>query len=336
MIVESVLDLTLGDVFLRLKDFQRSLDVCLKIEGLNLAGSIKLKPARAMIEDFEDRGVISPHSHRIIESSSGSLGIALSLVCRKKGYEFTCVTDANVPAVSEELMKAYGSEVIVIRERDEQGGYLGSRLRYIADRLSSDRSYFWPNQYANPSNPLSHYRFTAKEIHSAFPHLDFLFIGAGTTGTLVGCARYFAERSPNTKIIGVDTEGSVTFGGPPGPRWIPGLGTSQRPKIASSFNVADLLLISESRTVQSCHRLLDRFGLLAGASTGTVLAAVEDYGNRIPVGSTVVAVSADFGERYLGTVYDAAWAALHVGRAPSDTRHQRAVPHLVGPMERQS
>jgi 2,3-diaminopropionate biosynthesis protein SbnA len=323
MIVDSPLDVYMDDLYLRLAGFRGLGDVVLKLEGLNLAGSIKLKSARAMIEDLERSAGVSPETHKIIESSSGSLGVALSLVCRVKGYAFTCVTDANVSPAAEGLMRAYGSEVVIVTERDSTGGFLGSRLAYIAERLRTDSSYTWPNQYANPANPRAHYHGTAREIHEQFVQAppDFVFIGAGTTGTLVGCARYFAVHSPATRIVAVDTVGSVTFGHPPGPRFIPGLGTSQRPEIASTDNVSDLVTISEWETAEMCQAVLRRYGFLVGGSTGTVLAAIHQYGPHLPTDCSVVAVSPDFGDRYVTTVYDPAWVS-------STLTHRRSVRSL--------
>ena len=325
MIIESPLDVAVSELFLRLPGLRPEADVFLKLEGLNLSGSIKLKPARAMIEDCESRGLITPGTSRIIESSSGSLGVALSQVCRYKGYSFTCVTDPNISPSSVSLMRAYGAEVVVVDQLDHHSGYLGTRLEYIKTCMQSDPRYFWPNQYSNSSNPEAHYRSTAREIHSQVPDLDFLFVGAGTTGTLSGCARYFAEHSPRTRIVAVDTEGSITFGGPPGRRRIPGLGTSQRPAIASTWNVSDVVLVPESRTVEMCHRVLDRYGILVGGSTGTVLAALESYTGEIAAGSTVVAVSPDFCDRSLTTIYDPAWVAENITVDTKDP-HAMSVP----------
>jgi cysteine synthase A len=273
-----------------------------------------------MIEDLERQGLITTDTHSIIESSSGSLGVALSLVCRVKGYRFTCVTDPNITPACDALMRAYGSEVVVVRERDQQGGFLGTRLQYISDRLREDRGCFWPNQYANWANPLSHYHWTARQIHREFPDPDFIFIGAGTTGTLVGCARYFARHNPRTRIVAVDAAGSVTFGYPAGRRALAGLGTSCRPGITSTFNVADIVLIPEWRTVEVCKAVLERYGFLIGASTGTVLAAVQEYGARVPPGASVVVVSPDLGERYASTVYDPSWTDRNVEGANDSPR----------------
>jgi N-(2-amino-2-carboxyethyl)-L-glutamate synthase len=317
MIVDSPFDVHNDNLFFRLTDFGPGFDVFLKLEGLNLAGSIKLKPAVHMIEKLERRGVLRPGVSRVVESSSGNLGVALSLVCKAKGYSFTCVTDPNAPLATRRLIAAYGAELVVVGERDENGGYLHTRIRYIRRLLASDHSFVWTNQYANPANPESHHLSTAAEVDAAFPRVDWLFVGAGTTGTLGGCARYFAEHGPETRLVAVDTVGSVTFGHPAGRRHIPGLGSSRRPEILDLANVADVVLVPEAETVAACWEVRDRYGLLIGGSTGTVLAATRRASRDILPGDTVVAVSADLGDRYADTVYDPAWVREHIGVVPS-------------------
>lgn len=288
----------------------------LKLEGLNIAGSIKFKTALAMVEDLERRGIIRPETNTIIESSSGNLGVALSIVCCAKGYEFMCVTDPTASPGIADLIRAYGGRVVVITERDGQNGYLSNRIKYIERQVRAHPSMVWTNQYANPRNTLAHYRTTAREIHDQFPDLDVLFIGAGTTGTLTGCARYFGLHRPQVRIIAVDVVGSVTFGYPSGRRYIPGLGTSQRPEIASLDYVFDIVRVPERATIQMCRRLRDRYGLLVGGSTGTVMSGIEDYAPKIPDDAVVVAISPDFGDRYARTLYDHEWLAqrdLHDG-----------------------
>jgi cysteine synthase A len=304
--INSPLQANLDNCFLQLAGF-RTNRVFLKLEGLNPAGSVKLRPAISMIERLESENSIRPGYHHIIESSSGNLGIALALVCRVKGYAFTCVTDPNTNPWSVKVMRAYGAGLIVVQERDEEGGYLGARIDRIHRMLEMNPRYVWTNQYANNANPDSHYAFTAPQIHEALPDVDHVFIGAGSTGTVIGCARYFARHRPSTKVIAVDTVGSVTFGGPRGPRFIPGLGTSRRPEITDLYDVDEVLFVSEEEAVLACRRLLDHYGFLAGGSTGSVLAAVERY--PLLPDSTAVAISADLGDRYVDTLYDPGWIA---------------------------
>lgn len=283
--------------------------VHLKIEAFNAAGSIKMKTARFMIEQLEQTGKVRSRSH-LIESSSGNLGVALAMLAAERDYRFTCVTDKNTSQQSVKLMRAFGAEVIILDQRDDNGGYLGSRIAYIKSRLAADPELLWLNQYANLANPTAHEYCTGPEILADFPRPDFLFIGAGTTGTLNGVARVIRARSPRTRIIAVDSCGSVTFGTPPSRRYIPGIGTSRRPEIATEEAMDDLELVGEADTIIMCRRLAAR-GLLIGGSTGTVLAAVAAWRRRIPENSCVVAISPDLGDRYLDSIYDDAWVESH-------------------------
>lgn len=304
--VDSPLEANLEDCYLRVRGFGEG-EVFLKLEGLNPAGSLKLRPAIWMIEALESEGRLRPGYHHVVESSSGNLGIALAIVTKVRGYPFTCITDPNANSWAVKIMRAYGAKVVIVRERDEQGGYLGTRIRSIHRLLETDPRAVWTNQYTNPANPGAHYAVTAPEIHRAFPDLGYLFVGAGSTGTLIGCARYFARHGVGTKVIAVDSVGSVTFGGAAGARHVPGLGTSRRPEIANLHEPDDVILVPEEAAVRACRQLLDRHGFLAGGSTGSVLAAVQAY--PVPTGSTVVAISPDLGDRYVDTIYNREWVA---------------------------
>lgn len=308
MIFERVHDIVLDDIFLNMDGLLAGTDVFLKIEGLNPAGSIKVKAALGLVADAERRGVLRPGG-RIIESSSGSLGIALSMVAASKGYAFTCVTDPNVPPQSLGLMRALGARIVMVDQRDRNGGFLGTRIELIRDRVAADPELVWLNQYANPANPQTHAATTAASILREIGQVDHLFVGAGTTGTLMGCVDHFRAFSPHTRIIAVDAEGSVTFGSPPGRRHIPGLGTSRRPELCRPDAVDDVVLIPEAETIRTCRRLARERGLAVGGSTGTVLAAVLRSAPVIAAGARVVAISPDLGDRYVETVYSDEWVA---------------------------
>jgi cysteine synthase A len=318
MLYENACDVILDDIFLDLTGFVPGLELALKLEGLNPAGSIKLKAAVGLVEAAENSGALLPGGH-VIESSSGNLGIALSSVCASRGYTFTCVVDPNTSQQSKALMQALGTEVVLIGERDACGGYLQSRIDYIAGRLREDPSLVWPNQYANQANPRAHHDTTAPSIIKQFPTVDHLFVGAGTTGTLMGVARYFRQYSPHTRIVAVDTEGSITFGFPPGPRRIPGLGTSRRPEIFRPGQADETVLVPEVDAIRMCRRLAAERGLLLGGSTGAVLSGVQRLRADIPSGSQVVAISPDNGDRYLQTVYSDEWVLDHYSPAALET-----------------
>lgn len=280
--------------------------IFLKCEGFNFAGSIKLKAAREMVDAAERAGILKDDSI-LIESSSGNLGVALSAIAAGRGYQFLCVTDSRCNLPTRLLMEALGSHVHVITEPTPEGGFLGARLDYVHGLCASDDRYVWLNQYINPNNWRAHYRTTAPAIARRFPRLDVLFVGAGTTGTLMGCARYFRERHPEVRIVAVDSVGSVIFGTPPGRRLIPGLGAGVRPPLLEESYVDDVIHVNEEETIKVCHQLARR-GFLFGGSTGTVTRGAMlwmDQNDAHDVAA--VAIAPDLGERYLDTVYQLNW-----------------------------
>jgi 2,3-diaminopropionate biosynthesis protein SbnA len=278
----------------------------LKCEGFNFAGSIKLKAAAEMVESAERDGVLKAGSI-LVESSSGNLGVALSMIAASKGYQFLCVTDSRCNLSTRRAMEALGSQVHIVTEPDATGGFLGARIDYVSALCASDDRYVCLNQYTNPNNWKAHYRTTAPAIARQFPRLDVLFVGAGTSGTLMGCARYFKGWHWPVRIVAIDSVGSVTFGGAPGRRMIPGLGTSVRPPLLDESYVDEVVRVEEADTIRACHRLARR-GFLFGGSTGTVVSgAVGWLAQHDERELTSVAIAPDLGERYLDTVYQTNW-----------------------------
>ncbi|GAB3488185.1 2,3-diaminopropionate biosynthesis protein SbnA [Amycolatopsis cihanbeyliensis] len=310
MIFRDASDIVLDDVFVELAGFVPEAEVYLKLEGFNPAGSIKSKTAVALIESAELEGRVGPDT-QFIESTSGNLGIALATICAARGYSLTLVTDPNTAPAAVQAMTALGADVVRVDTRDAEHGYLQTRIDYIHNRLAVEPNLVWLNQYANPANIRVHRELTARAIHEEFGDLTALFIGAGTTGTLMGCLQYFGEHSPATQIVAVDAVGSVTFGLPTARRRLPGLGTSRRPEIFVDDGGFEKVVVDEPGTIAMCRRIARRYGLLVGASTGTVLTAVERFAPTLPRGARVVAISPDLGDKYLGTVYSPSWIAEH-------------------------
>jgi N-(2-amino-2-carboxyethyl)-L-glutamate synthase len=278
----------------------------LKVEGLNFAGSVKLKAASGMVAAAEREGRLRPGSV-IVESSSGNLGVALSMIAASKGYGFLCVTDPRCNLQTRLLMEALGTEVHVVTEPDPVRGLLGARMDYVRARCAADPRCVWLNQYENENNWQAHYRQTAPAIDRQFPQLDVLFVGAGTTGTLMGCARWFREHRPSVHIVAVDVVGSVSFGGPSSPRAIPGLGMAVRPPLLEESYVDEVVMVEEADTIRTCHRLARR-GFLFGGSTGTVVSGATSWLARNGRDDlTAVTIAPDLGERYLDTVYQPNW-----------------------------
>jgi cysteine synthase A len=313
MIIDSPLDLIFRDLFYRLPGFAGNHDVFLKLEGFNVTGSIKVKTAIGLVEDLERRGIAKPGETVFVESSSGNLGIALSLVCAVKGYEFICVTDPNTNRSNLKGMELYGAKVVVVRERDSVGGFLGTRLEKIQRILEDNPNAVWLNQYANIANKNVHAEQTANEIARQFDKLDWMFVGSGTTGTLAGVSERLRQVFPGVRIVAVEPAGSVTFGGTPGKRNIPGIGTSVRPKLADLCNPDRIIVVSEEKTVESCLAFARDYHLLVGGSTGAVLTAIQEMSSEFAPGDTVVAISPDLGEKYLDTIYDRNWVENFIG-----------------------
>ncbi|MFJ8673319.1 2,3-diaminopropionate biosynthesis protein SbnA [Streptomyces sp. NPDC093589] len=300
-------------------DLRRTLGLGLhlKCEGFNFAGSVKLKAARAMVRAAEREGVIGPGSV-LVESSSGNLGIALAIIAASRGYRFVCVTDRHCNETARRLMAAYGATVHVVDAPGRHGGLLGARLALLRELLAAHPEFVWLNQYTSRRNWQAHFETTAPALAAEFPRLDVLFVGAGTTGTLMGCARWFRQHRPGVRIVAVDSVGSVSFGRPPAPRRIPGLGAGVRPPLLDPAVVDEVVHVPEARTVRMCRQLA-ACGFLLGGSSGTVTAgAAEWLAARRSSGTTAVAIAPDLGERYLDTVYRDDWVRAVYGATALD------------------
>jgi cysteine synthase A len=143
-----------------------------------------------------------------------------------------------------------------------------------------------------------------------------MFVGAGTTGTLAGVSERLRQAYPGIRIVAVEPTGSVTFGGQPGKRNIPGIGTSVRPKLADLANPDRVVIINEERTVESCLAFARDYHMLVGGSTGAVLTAIQQLSPEFAPGDTIVAISPDLGDKYLDTIYDRNWVENVIGLKP--------------------
>ena len=310
MVFDKTSEIIKNEEFLKLDNFLSDRCVVLKLENMNLSGSVKHKPALEMIKELEQKNLIKK-GQTVVESSSGNMGVALAMICAERGYQFTCVTDPNISPSNINLMRAFGAEVISVTTKID-GGYVKERLRKIDEILTQNPDAVWVDQYSNSANWRSHYKHTAAAIHKNISDIDFLFVGVGSSGTMMGCQKYFEEHLPHVKIIAVEPEGSSLFGKEIKNRNIPGIGGNVLPKIFCPEVADDVVVVKERETVEMCHRMAKRFGFLAGGSTGTLLSGIEQYQHSIPAGSTVVAIAADSGSNYLNTIYDQEWVAKHI------------------------
>ncbi|NLU99026.1 2,3-diaminopropionate biosynthesis protein SbnA [Marinomonas sp. UCMA 3892] len=281
--------------------------VLAKLELMNPGGSIKDRPAMYMLDAGVQTGTIKHDSH-IIESSSGNLAIALAMICKMKGLNFTAVVDPKISPTNLKILKLFDANIVIVSEKDENDGYLLTRINTVKQLLKSIRKAVWINQYANPDNWRSHYYGEGSEILNQIDQkIDYLVIGASTSGTLMGVSRRLKEAFPDMKVIAVDIIGSVLFGGKSEPREIPGIGASRVPELLSINEVDQVVYVDDFESALGCRRLIAEEGIFAGGSSGSVISAIEKILPNIPAGKCVLTLLPDRGDRYLDLVYDDSW-----------------------------
>ena len=287
-----------------------------KLEALNPGGSIKDRAAYNILTHALKAGVISRDS-TIVESSSGNFAIGLAQVCAYLRLRLVCVVDIKTTTLNISIIEAYGARVDLVSKPDpESGEYLMARLKRVQQILASVPNGFWPNQYANADNSGAHYGSTMPEIVEALgTDIDYLFVATSTCGTLRGCADFIHDQQMKTKIVAVDAMGSVIFGRPSGKRLLPGHGAGIVPTLFKP-DLADMVVhVSDLDCVLGCRKLVQQEAILAGASSGGIISAIERLASdgAILPGARCVAVLADRGERYLDTVYSDAWVQEKLG-----------------------
>ena len=279
-----------------------------KLEYANPIGSIKDRPAYWILKRAAERGEICDET-TVIESSSGNFAAALAAFTHLLGLRFIPVIDPNISGAYESFLRRICPTVVKVEERDDTGGFLKTRLHMVKRLCATIPNAYWTNQYGNLDALEAHYELTAGEICADFDSLDYVFLGVSTAGTIAGVSRRLKERYPGIRVIGVDTEGSVIFGGAPRKRHIPGVGSSIVPQLLSHARIDDVVMVSERETAEACQELLMTHGLFVGGSSGTAFAAVKRYAARIAGARcpTVLFLCADRGTPYLDTVFDPSW-----------------------------
>ena len=205
--------------------------VIAKLELMNPSGSMKDRSAAYIVERGLADGTITAATH-LVESSSGNFGIALATAARVHDLDFTCVLDPKTTPANLRILQHLGARVELVTEPDGHGCYLDARLRRVGELCRQRRNSVWINQYANERNWQAHYHGTAGEILADLDRpLHCLVVPVSTTGTLLGLARRLRTAFPALHVVAVDAAGSVIFGGPPGPRHVPGLGAGRRPEL---------------------------------------------------------------------------------------------------------
>ena len=263
--------------------------VLVKLEGNNPAGSVKDRPALSMIRRAEARGEIRP-GDTLIEATSGNTGIALAMAAAIKGYRMVLVMPENMTAERRAAMRAYGAElVLVTREEGMEGA------RDLAERMAREGRGKVLDQFANRDNPEAHYEGTGPEIWRDTQGRVTHFVSAmGTTGTIMGTARYLKERNPAIQIVGVQpTEGSSI----PGiRRWPP----EYLPRIFDRSRVDRELDVSQADAEETTRRLAREEGIFCGISSGGAVAAALRVSAEVE-DAVIVAIICDRGDRYLST-----------------------------------
>ena len=263
--------------------------VLAKLEGNNPAGSVKDRPAVSMIQEAEKRGDIKL-GDTLIEATSGNTGIALAMAAAIKGYRMKLIMPANMSEERRASMRAYGAEIITVSKEEGMEG-----ARDLAARMQSQGEGMVLDQFANPDNPLAHYRTTGPEIWEQTQGRVTHFVSSmGTTGTIMGVSRYLKERNPDIRIIGLQPqEGSS----------IPGIRRWPReylPKIYDETRVDQVLDVSQEDAENTMRALAREEGIFCGVSSGGSIAAALKLSEQVE-NAVIVAIICDRGDRYLST-----------------------------------
>lgn len=308
-------------VRLRRYPARTDLELSVKLERANPGGSAKARPAAAMLRAALERGELQPEG-TVVESSSGNMGVGLAQACASLGLRLICVADRRANPANLAAMRALGAEVRVVREPDpDTGDLLSARLALVRELVAGTPGAWWPNQYANPANAGAHRDGTMREIDEALGgELDYLFVATSTAGTLAGCEAYLSARGRATELIAVDAVGSVLFGGERGARRLPGMGAGVETELSLATRCERVVRVGDLDCVVACRRLALREGVLAGGSSGGVLAAFDSLAPELPGGARCAAILADGGEGYLETIYDDEWVSDELGCEPNRLR----------------
>lgn len=287
-----------------------------KLEWMNPGGSAKDRPALYMLREAVRRGEVTSNTV-VIESSSGNLAISLAQLCRYLGIRFICVVDPRTTEQHKQIIRSFHGEIDLVDQPDPvTGEFLTARIRRVGELVRTIPNAYWTNQYGNPDNYLAHARTTMTEIGEQLGPIDYLFCGVSSCGTIRGCMEYIRERQWSTKIVAVDAAGSVIFGGEKGPRKFPGLGAGMVPGLFMPNMADEVVYVSDRDCVQGCRDLVRHESILAGASSGGVIAAIRAMSPTLPEGAVCAAILADRGERYLSTVYNDEWVRQEIGFDP--------------------
>jgi cysteine synthase B len=267
--------------------------VLVKLEGNNPAGSVKDRPAMSMIRHAEERGEIKP-GDTLIEATSGNTGIALAMAAAIRGYRMILIMPKHMSVERRGVMKAFGAEIVLVSQDDGMEG-----ARDLALQMQSEGKGKVLDQFSNPDNPLAHYEGTGPEIWRDTQGSITHFVSSmGTTGTIMGCSRYFKEiaerEGTNIEIVGVQPAEGASI---PGIRRWP---EEYLPKIYDATQVDRIIDVTQEDAEQTTRALAAREGIFAGISSGGAVAAALQLSKDVE-NAVIVAIVCDRGDRYLST-----------------------------------
>src|SRR5690348_17043912 len=297
--VEHVADLIGNTPLVRLGPVAEGIEatVLAKLEYFNPGGSVKDRIALRMVEAAEESGELRPGG-TIVEPTSGNTGVGLAMIAQRRGYKCVFVCPDKVSEDKQNVLRAYGAEVVVCPtavEPDHPNSYYK-----VSDRLVSEIDGAWkPNQYANVNNPASHYEGTGPEIWEQTGGAITHFVaGIGTGGTISGTARFLKEKNPTIHVIGADPEGSIYSGDIPRSYAVEGIGMNYLPETVDLRVIDEMVRVSDRDSFLMARRIAREEGLLVGGSSGTAAVAAVKLAKTLPADALVVVILPDSGRGY--------------------------------------
>jgi cystathionine beta-synthase len=280
--------------------------VLAKVEYVNPGGSVKDRPAVAMIEDAEARGLLK-RGATIIEATSGNTGTGLAMAAAIRGYRCILVMPDKMSKEKIDLLKAYGAEVVVTPTNvpnDSPESYYG-----VANRLTAEiPGAIQPDQWHNAQNPGAHYATTGPEIwEQTAGKITHFVSGMGTGGTISGTARFLKEKNPNIVVVGADPEGSIYSGDTPKSYKVEGIGMSYLPQTVDMRVIDRILRVTDKESFLMARRIAREEGLLVGGSSGTAVAAAVRVARDLPADAVLVVVMPDSGRGYMSKIFNDEW-----------------------------
>lgn len=264
-----------------------------KLEAQNPSGSVKDRPALAMIEDAEASGALGEGSV-LVEATSGNTGIALAMISAVRGYRCVLVMPEDMSVERRRILRAYGAEIVITPAEDGMAGAVDEAERIVA---RTDKA-FMPRQFENASNPEAHARTTAREILRDVPDVAAFVAGVGTGGTISGVGRVLRAERPGVRVVAVEPASSAVLSGrEPGVHGIQGLGAGFVPPVLDRSAFDEIAVVTDDEAERMMLRLAREEGLLVGPSSGANVHVAFEVARR--VSGPVVTVLCDGGERYL-------------------------------------